>query len=144
MLPGNFGEPLPGRRCRPEGRLDQLGYRWIQDRPLTAFGPAASVEPSLGAVGQCDEALRRVLDLLLKKEMKLAGERGLTLELTDAAKTRLLAQNDHPEWAARPLRRIIWKFVREPLAGYLLEKNPQAGAKIKVDVDGKGLKIADF
>ncbi len=54
--------------------------------------------------------------MLLKKEMKLAGERGLTLELTDAAKTRLLAQNDHPEWGARPLRRIIWKFVREPLA----------------------------
>jgi ATP-dependent Clp protease ATP-binding subunit ClpC len=91
-----------------------------------------------------DEALRKVLDLLLKKEMKLASERGLTLELTEPAKTWLLAQNDHPEWGARPLRRIIQKFVREPLADYLLEKNPSARAKIRVDVEGKGLKIANF
>jgi ATP-dependent Clp protease ATP-binding subunit ClpC len=91
-----------------------------------------------------DEALRKILDLLLKKEMKLVGERGLTLELTETAKTWLLAQNDHPEWGARPLRRIIQKFVREPLADYLLEKNPGAGTKIRVDVEGKGLKIADF
>jgi ATP-dependent Clp protease ATP-binding subunit ClpB len=90
-----------------------------------------------------EEALRKILDLMLKKEMKLAGERGLTLELTEAAKTWLLAQNDHPEWGARPLRRIIQKFVREPLADYLLEKNPPAGTKIRVDVEGKGLKIAE-
>src|SRR5512143_507145 len=90
-----------------------------------------------------DEALRKILDLLLKKEMKLAGERGLTLDVTEPARTWLLAQNDHPEWGARPLRRIIQKFVREPLADYLLEKNPSAGAKIKVDVEGKGLKIVE-
>ena len=75
--------------------------------------------------------------------MKFVSERGLTLDVSDAAKTWLLAQNDHPEWGARPLRRIIQKFVREPLADYLLEKNPAAGAKIRVDVEGKGLKIAD-
>jgi ATP-dependent Clp protease ATP-binding subunit ClpA len=91
-----------------------------------------------------DEGLRKILDLMLKKEMKLAGERGLTLELTEPAKTWLLAQNDHPEWGARPLRRIIQKFVREPLADYLLEKNPAAGTKIRVEVEGKELKIADF
>jgi hypothetical protein len=33
--------------------------------------------------------------------------------------------------------------VREPLADYLLEKNPATGTKIKVDVEGKGLKIAE-
>ena len=90
------------------------------------------------------DALRKVLDLLLKKEVKLAGERGLAIEVTDAARTWLLSKNDHPEWGARPLRRIIQKYVREPLADFLLEKNPQAGAKVKVDVDGEGLKIADL
>jgi ATP-dependent Clp protease ATP-binding subunit ClpC len=88
-----------------------------------------------------DEGLRKILDLMLKKEVKLAGERGLALELTEPAKTWLLTQNDHPEWGARPLRRIIQKFVREPLADYLLEKNPTTGTKIKVDVEGKGLKM---
>ena len=41
-------------------------------------------------------------------------------------------------------RRAAWHDSSEPLADYLLDENPQAGAKIRVDVDGKGLKIADF
>ena len=89
------------------------------------------------------EALGKILDLMLKKEMKLAGERGLTLELTAAAKMWLLARNDHPEWGARPLRRIIQKYVREPLADYLLEKNPAAGTKITVEAAGDALKFVD-
>jgi ATP-dependent Clp protease ATP-binding subunit ClpC len=78
------------------------------------------------------DALRRVLDLMLKKEMKLAAERGITLEIVDAARTWLLSKNDHPEWGARPLRRIIQKYVREPLADFLLEKNPPAGTKVEI------------
>ena len=88
--------------------------------------------------------LRKVLDLMLNQEMKLATEHGLTLDVTDAARTWLLSKNDHPEWGARPLRRIIQKYVREPLADYLLQKNPAAGAKIVADVGADGLKISDL
>jgi hypothetical protein len=35
------------------------------------------------------------------------------------------------------------RFEREPLADCLLEKNPSAGTKIRVDVEGKGLKMAE-
>jgi ATP-dependent Clp protease ATP-binding subunit ClpA len=136
-----------------------LGAKFLVDRSL---GEDQAHELALDAVKQhfrpeflnrldeiimfnalTDEGLRKILDLMLKKEMKLAGERGLTLVISESAKTWLLAQNDHPEWGARPLRRIIQKFVREPLADYLLEKNPPAGTKIRVDVEGKGLKIAE-
>lgn len=88
------------------------------------------------------EAVRKILDLLLKKETKLAGERNLTLDVSEAARTWLMRQNDHPEWGARPLRRIIQKFVREPLADYLLDENPAAGTKITIDVRGDGLAFA--
>jgi ATP-dependent Clp protease ATP-binding subunit ClpA len=88
------------------------------------------------------EALRQILDLLLKKETKLASERGLQLDVTAAARAWLIDQNDHPEWGARPLRRIIQKFVREPLADFLLEKNPAAGTKVQIDVSGEELKIS--
>src|SRR5512136_201679 len=47
------------------------------------------------------EALRLVLDLMLKKEAKLAESRGLKLQVSEAARVWLLAQNDHPEWGAR-------------------------------------------
>lgn len=86
-----------------------------------------------------DEHLRQILDLMLTKENKLAVERGLKLEFTDAAKTWMLAQNDHPEWGARPLRRIIQRNVREQLADYLLKENPQAGTTVKIGANRQGL-----
>jgi len=33
--------------------------------------------------------------------------------------------------------------VRKPLADYLLEKNPATGTKIKVEVEGEKLKMAE-
>ncbi len=87
------------------------------------------------------EALHQILDLLLKKETKLASERGLQIEVTAAARAWLIDQNDHPEWGARPLRRIIQKFIREPLADFLLEKNPAVETKISVEVDNHQLKF---
>ncbi len=77
--------------------------------------------------------LRSILDLLLAKESKLAEERGLKIEFTQGAKDWMMAQNDHPEWGARPLRRIIGRSVREPLADYLLTANPPPGTTVRID-----------
>jgi ATP-dependent Clp protease ATP-binding subunit ClpC len=90
-----------------------------------------------------DEDLGNILKLLLKGESKMAEERGLKLEFTDAAQKWMLAQNDEPEYGARPLRRIIRRFVREPLADFLLRVNPPAGTQVRVDApDDTGLKFA--
>jgi ATP-dependent Clp protease ATP-binding subunit ClpC len=85
------------------------------------------------------EQLALILNLMLKKEMKLLEAQGVSLEISDAAKAWMLAQNDHPEWGARPLRRIIQKNLRETLADWLLTANPKPGAKVMVDAGEKGL-----
>jgi ATP-dependent Clp protease ATP-binding subunit ClpA len=41
------------------------------------------------------DQLALILELMLKKELQLAGKQGIRTELTDAAKTWLLAQNDN-------------------------------------------------
>jgi len=81
------------------------------------------------------EVLYTILGLMLRGEQQLAEDRGLTLKFTDAAKRWMLAQNDQPEYGARPLRRIIRRHVREPLADYLLRENPQSGAVVTIDKD---------
>lgn len=101
------------------------------------------------------EDLDSILKLLLKKEAKMAAERGFTLEFSDKARSWMLAQNDEPEYGARPLRRIIRRYVREPLADFLLKSNPPAGTLVRVDaargknaglkfgalIDGKEIKV---
>jgi ATP-dependent Clp protease ATP-binding subunit ClpC len=81
------------------------------------------------------DQLRLILGLMLNKEMRLAAESGITLQVTEAARGWLLAQNKHPEWGARPLRRILRRHLREPLADLLLQEHPEAGADVKVDLD---------
>jgi ATP-dependent Clp protease ATP-binding subunit ClpC len=85
------------------------------------------------------EQLRAILNLMLKKEAGLAAGRGLRLEVSEDARTWLLAQNEHPEWGARPLRRILQRHIREPLADYLLKADPRAGTVVRVDVGRDGL-----
>lgn len=85
------------------------------------------------------EQLAQILDLMLKKEVKLAAQQNMTLEMTPAAKSWLLAQNDQPEFGARPLRRIISRHLREPLADFLLtQKRGNGNTRIVIDeVEGK-------
>jgi ATP-dependent Clp protease ATP-binding subunit ClpA len=69
-----------------------------------------------------NEQLAQILEFMLKKEMSLASNQGIELQLTEEAKQWLLAQNDQPEYGARPLRRIIARHLREPLADFLLSE----------------------
>ncbi len=95
------------------------------------------------------ENLSAILDLLLEKEVELVAERGLTLEVSQAARTWLLAQNKHPEWGARPLRRIIQRHLREPLSEYLLatavgglsKADLEPGTTVRVDAGVVGLTL---
>jgi ATP-dependent Clp protease ATP-binding subunit ClpC len=85
------------------------------------------------------EQLRLILGLMLKKETGLLEAQGVSLEVSPEACTWMLAQNDHPEWGARPLRRIIRRYLREPLADYLLASDPTSGTIVHVDAGDDGL-----
>jgi ATP-dependent Clp protease ATP-binding subunit ClpC len=88
------------------------------------------------------EHLTTILDLLLQKEVGMVAEQGLTLEVSQAARTWLLAQNEHPEWGARPLRRIIQRYLREPLAETLLAAAIlKPGTTVRVDAGADGLTL---
>lgn len=92
-----------------------------------------------------DDDLAKILELLIKKENKLAAERGLSLSFTDGAKKWLLDLNDEPEYGARPLRRILRRNLREPLADFLLRSNPPEGTEVKISSSrkkGGGLKFS--
>lgn len=92
-----------------------------------------------------DDDLEKIMWLLLKKEQKLAIERGLTINFTEGAVNYLLSLNDEPEYGARPLRRIIRRSLREPLADFLLKSNPPAGTEVNVTSSRKknvGLKFS--
>ncbi|MCO5194380.1 MAG: ATP-dependent Clp protease ATP-binding subunit [Anaerolineae bacterium] len=88
------------------------------------------------------EELAQILDLMLRKEFKLAKQQGIDLAITPTAKQWLLAQNDQPQFGARPLRRIIGRYLREPLADFLLSQTTRPeNTVIIVDADENGLQF---
>jgi len=80
--------------------------------------------------------LAQILELMLKGELKLAAQQGIALEITAAAKEWLLAQNDEPQYGARPLRRIIARNLREPLADFLLTQKRNGRTQIRIHDNG--------
>lgn len=88
------------------------------------------------------DSLRKILEINLRKEVKLVLERGIQLSFTDTAIDWMMEQYDEPEYGARPLRRIIQRYVREPLADFMLRANPDAGTEIKVDRGADGLTFS--
>ncbi|NOG50990.1 MAG: ATP-dependent Clp protease ATP-binding subunit [Chloroflexi bacterium] len=88
------------------------------------------------------DSLRKILLLQLKKEAKLVAERGITLTFGDDSVDWMMTQYDEPEYGARPLRRIIQRFVRVPLAEFMLRVNPEAGTEIHVGSGEDGLTFS--
>ena len=88
------------------------------------------------------EQLALILNLMLKKEFKLAERQGLKIEVSENARKWLLGQNDQPEFGARPLRRIIARHLREPLADFLLMPKESQGGDVFIGAADGGLTFS--
>jgi ATP-dependent Clp protease ATP-binding subunit ClpC len=85
--------------------------------------------------------LARILDLMLRREIRRAGEQRIKLEITPTAKAWLLAQHNEPEFGARPLRRIISRHLHEPLADFLLRQPTRTETAVLLDANEDGLQF---
>jgi ATP-dependent Clp protease ATP-binding subunit ClpB len=79
------------------------------------------------------EQLAGIVDRQLGRLRARLGERGLSLELTDAAKEALADAGWDPTYGARPLKRAIQRLLENPLAQRLLEGDFGDGDTIRVD-----------
>jgi ATP-dependent Clp protease ATP-binding subunit ClpB len=83
------------------------------------------------------EQIGEIVDLQLRRVCERASERGVTLEVTPAAKELLGNMGYDPTYGARPLRRVIQKQLVDKLALALLEGGFRDGDKVMADaVDG--------
>ena len=95
-----------------------------------------------------DEDLKHIVEIELKKVRERLGQRGMRLELDDAAREFLIKKGNEGEnldYGARPLRRSVEMFVEDPLAEELLRGSFEGKNLIKVHVKEVGdQKQLDF
>jgi ATP-dependent Clp protease ATP-binding subunit ClpB len=85
------------------------------------------------------EQLGEIVELQLERLRSRLAERGLALELTEAAKEALGDAGWDPAYGARPLKRAIQRLLENPLALRLLEGDFGAGDTILVDAQNGDL-----
>ena len=80
--------------------------------------------------------LNRIVELQVARAQARLSDRHITLKLTARAKNFLVKEGYDPAYGARPLRRVVQRFVVDPLAMRLLEGTLTPGQTVTVDQDG--------
>jgi ATP-dependent Clp protease ATP-binding subunit ClpB len=81
------------------------------------------------------EQLAEIVELQLARLRGRLADRGISLELTEAAKETLAEAGWDPTFGARPLKRAIQRLVENPLALRLLEGEFSDGDTVRVDAE---------
>ncbi|MBU6476107.1 MAG: ATP-dependent Clp protease ATP-binding subunit ClpA, partial [Alphaproteobacteria bacterium] len=88
------------------------------------------------------ETIGRVVDKFIMQLEAQLGDRGVTIELSDAARQWLGKKGYDPAMGARPLARVIQEHVKKPLADELLFGRLVRGGAVSIDAKEGALTFA--
>ncbi|MBB6180001.1 ATP-dependent chaperone ClpB [Pseudorhizobium flavum] len=74
-----------------------------------------------------------IVDIQMKRLISLLAERKISIELTPEAREWLAEKGYDPVYGARPLKRVIQKFVQDPMAEQILSGNIPDDSAVAVD-----------
>jgi ATP-dependent Clp protease ATP-binding subunit ClpC len=87
------------------------------------------------------EHIRKIVDLMLATVTQRVEEKGIKMEVTDAAKDFLGEKGYDEVFGARPLRRVIQDMVEDKLSEDLLRGSFQSGDTVVVDLEGEEIVV---
>ncbi len=85
------------------------------------------------------EQMTTIVDIQLKRLQKLLDERKIVIDLDPAAKAWLADKGYDPAYGARPLKRVIQKYVQDPLAEKILGGDIKDGDRVSASAAGDRL-----
>ncbi|MCH7802258.1 MAG: ATP-dependent Clp protease ATP-binding subunit, partial [Chloroflexi bacterium] len=87
------------------------------------------------------EHMTQIVNLMLKEVVSSLIEKGIDLEVTDAAKDWLCDKGFDPVFGARPLRRVIQDNLEDKLSDAILAGDLGPADTAVVDVDDDGIVV---
>ena len=83
--------------------------------------------------------LAQIVELQLRQVQKLLTDKNITLTFTEEAKSRLATIGYDPSYGARPLKRVIQKYVINILSEKILAGEISEGETVKIGTDHRGM-----
>ena len=89
------------------------------------------------------EDMSSIVDIQFARLAKLLDDRKLTLRLDAKARQWLADKGYDPAYGARPLKRVIQRYVQDPLAEMILAGEAKDGDELWIGAGANGLSIGD-
>jgi len=87
------------------------------------------------------DQMGKIVDIQLGRLEKLLFDRKIDLKLDDAAKDWLAEKGYDPVYGARPLKRVIQRYLQNPLAMQILEGGIKDGDTVPVSTEANDLLL---
>ncbi|CAI2686100.1 ATP-dependent Clp protease ATP-binding subunit ClpE [Apilactobacillus kunkeei] len=81
--------------------------------------------------------LKKIVSLMLDNVNKMLENRDIIIDVSDAAKDKLVEKGYNPEMGARPLRRVIQEEVEDKVADYYLNNPNSKHLSVEVNDENK-------
>jgi len=85
--------------------------------------------------------LRKIVEIQVASVLQRLEARGVSLDVTAAAKDWLARRGFDPAYGARPLRRLIERTIVNPLSSMILRGEAPPGSTVRVDVEGDEIDL---
>jgi ATP-dependent Clp protease ATP-binding subunit ClpB len=85
------------------------------------------------------DQMGRIVDIQIERLQKLLDDRKIAIALDAKARDWLADKGYDPAYGARPLKRVIQKYVQDPLAELILSGQIKDGEKVKISSGRDGL-----
>ena len=92
--------------------------------------------------GLTREQVSGIARLMIDELNARLAEKGVHVELTDAAMDKVISEAYSPEFGARPLRRYIQRTIETMLAKAIIKGDTDGKGEILIDDGGDGLYIS--
>jgi ATP-dependent Clp protease ATP-binding subunit ClpC len=83
------------------------------------------------------ESIIKILDVEIEKMKPRFESMGFKLKLTDPFKIKIAEVGYDPKYGARPLKRVLQKYVEDTIAGMMVQNKIKSGDSITLDYDPK-------
>jgi ATP-dependent Clp protease ATP-binding subunit ClpC len=82
------------------------------------------------------EHMELIIDIVVKEMLNKVSDRQIEIEITKAAKELISEKGFDPVYGARPLKRVIQKYIEDPIAEDMLKGKFSDGSQIQVVCSG--------
>ena len=135
IMTSNLGAEYLLEGIDDEGNIQPEAEQMVMERLRASFKPEFlnRLDEVIMFKPLTRENIRGIIDLLVAELNRRLADRELSVELTEAAKQKIVENAYEPAYGARPLRRYIQKNVETLLAKKILADEIHAGETFVID-----------